>query len=415
MPQTRHESHQLSAGRVDIYKAWTVKEIDQAVEQIFQDRAAHLPTSRKARLVIKPNLNNDLIALTGNCVDLRVLGSLLKALRKRSYTDITVADGPNVGIDRRDIDSFRRLRVDRLCKRYDVRLVNINRDPGERVPLSAGARPAIGRVVQKSDFLISVPKIKTHAEVGLSCAMKNWVGIACGQDKRQMHYDLSRNIFAINEIIRPDLIVVDGLVGMEGNGPGDGDPFRLGIILASDNAFLNDLFVARAMAFPWNEIPYLVHALDAGRISNRIIAEVENSVPVIRPISRPPARSRLARLSESRKLLWLKHMVRPLVERPVVAQTAYRLRIIQDVYNRQSDTLQVAERDTLRCADCRRCEDFCPTGLPLERIGKDTAPEDCIHCLYCWFVCPRDAITLIGQQNHLARQVTRHKSAISSM
>jgi NAD-dependent dihydropyrimidine dehydrogenase PreA subunit len=298
---------------------------------------------------------------------------------------------------------------------HGARTVDLNRDTGRQIPLRAGASPVVASTILDADFLISVPKIKTHAEAGLSCAMKNWVGIARGQDKRHMHYDLGRNIYAINEVVMPDLVVVDGLVGMEGNGPGDGDPFRFGHLLVSDDAFLNDLVVARLVGLPWQDVPYLVHAVEAGVLSEALASRIASEVPVVRPIQAAPPRSRLAELSEARSLHWLKLAVRPLVEKPVVAEAAYRLKITQDVYSREDDTLRVVGRAHETCGDCARCADFCPTGLSLADIGVKTEAPDCVQCLYCWWVCPQDAIRLDGQANAMQRQVDRYRAAIQRM
>ena len=365
--------------------------------------------------MLKPNLNNDLVALSGNCTDLRVLAALITELKSRGYADLCVADGSNVGVARRDIDTFRRLRVAGLAEALGVRTRDLNRDEGREIPLQAGATPTIAATILDADFLISLPKIKTHAEAGLSCAMKNWVGIARGQDKRHMHYDLGRNIFAINEVVLPDLIVVDGLVGMEGNGPGDGDPFRFDRIVVSDDAFLNDLVVCRLIDLPWRDVPYLVHAFDAGHLDLPLAERIGAELPVIRPIRRAPPRSRLAELSEARSLNWLKLAVRPLVERPEVAEAAYRLKIIQDVDRRDDDTLRLVGRDASRCGDCARCVDYCPTGLPLADIGVRLDPPDCVQCLYCWWVCPSDALRLDGEPNAMARQIERYKPQIERM
>lgn len=405
-------TYSCDRGRVDVRPAWTTPEVLSTIEAFFADWEHKLPASRDARIVVKPNLNNDLVALTGNCTDLRVLEGIFTSLRKRGYRNIVLADGSNVGVARRNINTFRRLRVEGVCQRHGVGVVDLNHDEGTVIPLQAGGRPNVAKTVLESDFLLSVPKVKTHAEAGLSCAMKNWVGIARGQDKRHMHYDLARNIMAINEVVAPDLILVDGLIGMEGNGPGDGEPFRFGHLIMSDDAFLNDLVVARLVAMPVDEVGYLVHAREAGHISAALEADVAAKVPVLRPIRRAPPRSRLAELSEARSLLWLKKAVRPIVAKPAVSELAYKLKIIQDVYTLEDDTLRLTGRVKERCGGCSRCADFCPTGLGLDEIGVKLDAPDCVQCLNCWWVCPKDALTTSGEKNHMERQIERYKAEI---
>lgn len=402
-------------GTVRLAEAWTAAEVREAVGALLSSFADRLPRDPAARIVVKPNLNNDLVALTGNSVDLRVLDAVLAVLRERGYTDVTVADGSNVGVERRDIDTFKRLRVDRLVERHGARLVDLNHDDGHPVVLAGGAQPRIARTVLESDFLLSLPKVKTHVEAGLSCAMKNWVGIARGQDKRHMHYDLGRNIFALNEVVQPDLVLVDGLVGMEGNGPGDGEPFRFGRLIASDNAFLNDAVVCRLVDLPVERVPYLLHARDAGYLDDALLAEIARTVPVLHAIKPPPPRTALAELADSRRIFWLKKLVRPLTDRPEVARAAYKLRVIQDVYVREDDQARVVGRRAELCRDCARCADFCPTGLALDEIGRLTDPQHCLNCLYCWWVCPRDAIVIDGPLNHLERQIERYKARIEQI
>jgi uncharacterized protein (DUF362 family)/ferredoxin len=402
-------------GRVSVRPAWTRAEIFAGVEALLEAWADRLPTDRAARVVIKPNLNNDLVALTGNCADLRVLAALIEALRGRGYTDLTVADGSNVGIERRNISTFRRLRLDRLARRYDVRTVDLNRDSGRRIALHAGAEPLVATTVLDADFLISVPKVKTHAEAGLSCAMKNWVGICVGQDKRHMHQDLGRNIFALSEVVQADLVLVDGLVGMEGNGPGDGSPTRFGLLAMADDPFLNDAVLAHLVGMPLGRVPYLRHAVEAGLLTEPLLARIAAEVPQLATIGLPPPRTRLAVLSESPRLLWLKLAARPIVSRPAVAELAYRAKITQDVYSLDDDTLRLEARDPAACGTCRKCEAYCPTGLGLEDIGKKVDEPDCVQCLYCWWVCPNDALRLSGEPAAMQRQIDRYKRQVERL
>lgn len=402
-------------GRVSVRPAWTRAEVFVSVEALLSQWEAKLPVHKAARVVIKPNLNNDLVALTGNCADLRVLAALIESLRARGYTDLTVADGSNVGIERRNISTFRRLRLDRLASRYGVRTVDLNRDEGRRIVLHDGAEPLVATTVLDADFLISVPKIKTHAEAGLSCAMKNWVGICVGQDKRHMHQNLGRNIFALSEVVQADLILVDGLVGMEGNGPGDGSPVRVGLLAMADDPFLNDCVVAQLVGMPMARVPYLQHALTAGVVSGELVARVQREVPQVAGIELAPPRTRLAELSESPRLLWLKKAVRPIVSQPAVAELAYRAQITQDVYSLEDDTLKLASRNPAACGTCRKCEDFCPTGLRVEDIGVKLELPDCVQCLYCWWVCPNAALTLTGEPASMQRQIDRYKVQIEGL
>ena len=405
---------QFEKGRVEVHEAWTVAEVRVAVEGILSSFSERLPEARDAKIVIKPNLNNDLVALVGNSTDLRVMVSIIEGLQERGYTNITVADGSNVGIDRREISTMRRLRIGRLKERYGVSLVNLNRDTGTVHELHAGASPEISNTILDADFLISVPKIKTHAEAQLSCAMKNWVGIVVGQQKREVHLDLAKNIWALNEAVQPDLIIVDGLVGMEGNGPGDGIPFRFNKIIGSDNGFLNDLAVAKMVGMPLTFVPYLVHAKVAGRITraDEVVAE---GVETVRVMMRAPERSKLAVLSESRSLRWLKRAVQPALKNSKVIEAAYKLKITQDVYSMEDDGITGIKRASTDCGECKRCEQVCPTGLKVEEIGVSMTKDNCIDCLYCWWICPDGALELEGSLGYMERHVDKYKAAVEAI
>jgi uncharacterized protein (DUF362 family)/ferredoxin len=405
----------FSAGKVTVLDAWTVAQVREAMDRILRDYGSALPKNRSARIVIKPNLNNDLSALTGNSTDLRVLAGLLGGLQELGYTNLALADGPNVGVERRGISVFRRLRVDRLAEKFKVDLINLNHDDGEALELEGGACPRIARCLTSADFVICVPTVKTHAEAGMSIACKNWVGIVCGQDKRQMHYALGPNIARLVEHFPPDLVIIDGLIGMEGNGPGDGDPIRLGFIAAGTNPWLCDLVVCRLVGFPWERVTYLRYAVEHSIIPPGLPAEVAESVSASSRIKPAPERNILAETSDMRSLFWLKKLLRPLTGRKPVADLAYRAGIIQDVYDLKDDTISGVHRVETDCGTCEACAEVCPTELPLASIGVEQDPDKCIRCLYCWWRCPEGGIELIGEPEFMTRQIDRYKTQVEEL
>ena len=203
-----------------------------------------LPKNKNARIVLKPNLNNDMNALIGNSTDLRVIVGVIKALQKREYKDITIADGPNCGIDHMNIDVFKRLKIDKIAEMFNVKLVNLNKSDYNIVDLKTG-KAKTGKIILENDFLINLPKVKTHIEVGMTICMKNFVGCYQALDKRNIHDSLVENIVRMNEIKKPDLNIVDGLIAMEGNGPAAGIPKKLNFVpLATD--FWRGAVVARS-------------------------------------------------------------------------------------------------------------------------------------------------------------------------
>ena len=400
-------------GRVGLGHCWTAAEVRREVEAVFETFGPRLPPPTSA-VVIKPNLNNDVPALMGNSTDLRVLCALLEVLADRGHRDVTIADGPNVGMERREIDGFARLRIDRLARRHGARLIDINRSEGHPVSLETGPTQ-ICRQVLDAPFLIAVPKLKTHAEAGLSMATKLWVGSVVAQHKRDVHVDLSRNIATLGSIVKPHLVLMDLLVGMEGNGPGDGTPFRMDSVAASLDPWLLDLVVARLAGQRWDSLEYLVHARDLGYFSPDLPDRIEPIVPIRRPIHPAPPRGFLAPLSEHRLLRPLKMMIRPIVDHPWISRAAYALGVIQDRYQRDDDRVTRFDRIDDVCTACGRCSDVCPDGIPREDIGTAERGEGCLRCLYCFWTCPSRAIELQGQLGYLESQIDRYKPMIEQL
>jgi uncharacterized protein (DUF362 family)/ferredoxin len=382
------------------------------VENIFRDRQSSLPASAEASILIKPNFNNDLNSLMGNSTDLRLVAAVVESLQRRGYRNITIADGSNVGVLRRGIDVFERLRVDRLAHRYGVRLVNLNLEPSREVTLTKGIKARIAEICFRADCFISLPKIKTHFEARLTCACKNLVGCLAGRAaKKSLHRNLLPNLYALNKILRPHLFVVDGIVAMEGNGPGDGIPRHLGVVLAGTDSFSVDFVVARLINFGYNEIAYLEKAVREGEITAADVETVESLAPIA-DLLKPPPKTRLSRILSHPIFSMPKDILRPVHSAPAIMRLLYRMRLVQDVYDSAPDAVTGLRFDPRRCAKHGVCLEVCPFELPLNRPDFDFQDGRCMHCLYCYFACPEGAISLAGEPGFLAFQERKYGTAI---
>ncbi len=138
----------------------------------------------------------------------------------------------------------------------DLSFVDLNHDePLERT--NAGGLTDLDtlwlpRSVLEADWVVSLPKVKTHHWAGVTCAMKNFFGavpgIVYGWPKNVLHHQgISESIVDINATIRPHFAIADGILGMDGDGPIMGDPKPLGCLVMSRNLPALDATCTRLM------------------------------------------------------------------------------------------------------------------------------------------------------------------------
>jgi uncharacterized protein (DUF362 family) len=120
------------------------------------------------------------------------------------------------------------------------------------------------------DCLISVAKLKTHVDYRYTGVLKNQYGFLLSRGRRlQYHGFMSKAIADLNRFYRPDLSIVDGIVGMEGFGPIDGTPKHVGAIIASMDPVAADAVCARMIGIPPSSVDHLVYAEKKGIGSTR--------------------------------------------------------------------------------------------------------------------------------------------------
>jgi uncharacterized protein (DUF362 family) len=180
---------------------------------------------------------------------------------------VLIGDGPAMDRDTEAIVESVRLReyIGQLGRCF----VDMNVDDVERVILKTHASRLNELYLPKTalgvDFLVSMPKLKTHHWAGVTLSLKNMFGIVPGScygwPKNVLHWaGIDRAILDINAAARPDFAIVDGIVGMEGNGPIQGTPKASGVLVLGNDPVAVDATCCRIMGLLPERVKYLARA-----------------------------------------------------------------------------------------------------------------------------------------------------------
>lgn len=376
-------------------KSSSMEDLLPVVETLL-DNFGPLPKDRNARVVIKPNIHKDMNALMGNTTDLRLVAAVLGVLADRGYRDVTIAEGPNCGVCRFGIDAFRRSGLTSLANRFGVPVVDLNFDDFVHFTTKNGDRVRVSRTIFRADYLINLPKFKTHHLAGLSLCLKSLMGVVTAMDKRIMHNSLAENILSLNCFIRPALHIVDGLVAMEGQGPGLGEPLRLDLLVAGRRPAVVDALCASLAGFdPWS-LPLTRLAREEGLVSAAEAVEMD-SVPVVHRFK--PSRYTLKnRIVDMKGLVWLRNLTRPFFDNEVTSALLFQAGIREDEFISGDGDARPRHLQG-KCRNCGRCREVCPLGK------KEFADDGCLGCGYCTWVCPWGANEYYGDLGYLERYI----------
>jgi uncharacterized protein (DUF362 family) len=135
----------------------------------------------------------------------------------------------------------------------------------------------VARELLDAEVIINLPKLKTHQMMGFTGAVKNMYGAVVGMRKVRLHLHAGENpaffalmLLELAERFPPALSIMDAVVGMEGNGPGSGDPVRNGALLASPHALALDTAAISMVGLPERQVWTQTVARNTGRPGSRI-------------------------------------------------------------------------------------------------------------------------------------------------
>jgi len=225
----------------------------------------------------------------------------------------------------------------------------------------------IAKDVMEADIIINLPKLKTHTQMLLTLAVKNMFGCIVGFKKSQWHMRagtdtdaFARLLVAIHQAVKPTVSIIDGVLALEGEGPGrGGKPRQIGVLMGSDDSFALDMAVCQMLGISYASAPILKNAEAMGLLPT---FKVTGDVPLITDFQLPP----------SSGLIW-------------------GPRFLHNFMRRHTMALPVCD-DSL-CDMCSQCWTLCPAKAiePLaEKIKFDY--KNCIRCYCCIEICPYGAL-----------------------
>ena len=406
--------------RISLFKANGGEELCQKLADSLNLWQDIFPEDLDKLILIKPNLNSSLDALTGNTTDLRILSSLIKYLKDKGYKRIVIGEGYNSGFHRENIDVIKRNRVDKLAEYYNINVVDFNFSEGKEIELENGIKTQIAKLCLEADLFINVPKLKMHFMTQMSVCLKSLIGALVGRrNKLLVHRNLSKNILRLNDVIKPNLFIVDGLIGMEGTGPSAGSPIKMDTVIIGDNPYLIDLVCARLVGCEYHELPVIKEAMDSGRITKEII-DTANSVDIQKYYTyfKKPSPNFMANLiihpRYQKYFVAFRNLplISPLLSNIHIRKILLSLGITQELVMHKERNNSIFLHDKL-CDQCKQCRPFCPIFLKLpEDFHNAEKMEHCIDCLYCFAICPKQAIQVDGNLGYYKEQLSRYDKLI---
>jgi len=359
--------HKISIGYVDSYEYGRLRAAVVSLLEPLGGMGAFVGPGE--RVLLKPNM------LAARAPDAAVtthpaLVQVVAELVRDAGASVMVGDSPG-------IDGFQRV-ADRTGIGRAVRESGADLVPFvETVELPGSGtfrRIELARVYWEADKIINLPKLKTHEMMTMTCAVKNLFGAVVGTEKAGWHLkagasrqQFARLLLEIYLLKKPVLNIVDGIVAMEGDGPGSGDPLGLNALIAGVNPVAVDLIAARLAGIP----PELLHIeREAERMGLAGVQreEIEIVGAALEMFDRKPFRLPKGLDVQFGLPGFLKKgLRRHLTARPVANKK--------------------------RCVLCGICRDACPPQvITIQNSALSVDEGRCIRCWCCRELCPHDAM-----------------------
>lgn len=321
------------------------------------------------KVLLKPNMLEGLPSERAVTTHPEVVRAMIRQVKRLGATPV-IGDSPGVA---GTLKTAEKCGILAICREENVQLIAFENSAEYQFPEGKTLKKfRLSEVLQQVDKVVSVAKMKTHTFMGMTGATKNLFGCIVGVQKAQFHLrtrqrrEFAGMLIDLALLVKPVLSVVDGIVGMEGNGPRNGRLVQPGLILAGENCFAVDIVMAEIMGLEINSLPVAALSLELGLTPPcSAIERVGDGREVRHRFVAPRSMQSL----EDRVPAWFaRWAANHLTARPEICPN---------------------------CILCGRCVAHCPPQAMKIAGGKVRIDDaKCIRCYCCQELCPENAVRL---------------------
>ncbi|PBE61200.1 DUF362 domain-containing protein [Clostridioides difficile] len=361
-------------------KTYNYEEVKLSIEKNLEDIGGIDKFVKKgSKVLIKPNLlmkKKPEEATTTHPMVVKVVCEKLLELN----CDITIADSPGGPYNQSSLKSiYKASGIEEVANElgiklnYDVSDVKIHSEKAHVLKYMDIIKPIVD-----SDYIINLCKLKTHIMATFTGGTKNLYGCIAGLKKAEIHYRFpTEELFCENvlldicDYIKPTLTIMDGIVGMESDGPSAGTTREIGVLLASQNPYAIDVVACKIISLLPNRV-----ATIRGAIKRGYIQEDFSDIEI---------------LGEDIKDLIIKNYKIPNVSKDLRLFSVKLPKFLNEPISKLITPKPVVRFQD--CIKCGKCKEACPAStIEIGTKGAIIDLSKCIRCYCCHELCPKKAI-----------------------
>ncbi|MGN0250137.1 MAG: DUF362 domain-containing protein [Oliverpabstia sp.] len=343
---------------------------------------------KKEKILLKPNLVRKAEVERAVITHPAIVGAVARSLREAGYENIGCGDSCGVGDARKVMEGTG---MDDILEQNHIKIEDMGQGSLTVYPEGKVAKEFfLAKPVIEADVVINLCKMKTHALERITGGVKNMYGCICGVHKAQGHTrypnadSFARMLIDLNQMIRPRLCILDGVVAMDGNGPTSGDPVSMNLILMGTDPVAVDSVFCHMVHLDPELVPTNVYGRRMGlgtwKKEEIQLLTPDGEISLEEATERYGSKEFRVDRRKQRKNIWnwLDILMKPFLQRPCIDETL--------------------------CRKCGVCVEACPVeGKAISfKNGRNKPPvydyRKCIRCFCCQEMCPHKAIHLADKK-----------------